>query len=152
MTKSSGRDSPAALRLALACDLAQVRPVAQAVHRFLAAQCCAESDLMDCRLALVEACNNAVQYAEENARHMPVGVEIICRPQEIEMRVTDHTPGFEWPERAPLADAEHEHGRGLYLIQSLMDFSHFTCNGAENVLVLRKKRGQNRTPDSEKSG
>ena len=143
MTKSSSFDRPAALQLALACDLAEVRLTAQMVRRFLSAQNCAEGDLMDCELALVEACNNAVQYAAENARHLPVGVEVICGPQQIEMRVTDHTAGFEWPERAPLPDVEHERGRGVYLIQSLMDRVQFTCHETENVLVLLKQRRQN---------
>jgi anti-sigma regulatory factor (Ser/Thr protein kinase) len=141
----SSLDHPVALQLAMACDLAEVRRAAGTVRRFLSARRCVESDLMDCELALVEACNNAVQYAAPEARHLPVGIEVMCRTQEIEMRVTDHTPGFDWPEHAPLPGAEHERGRGLYLIQSVMDDAHFSRHGAENVLVLRKRRADDRS-------
>jgi len=140
MATSSSVDRSATLQLALACDLAEVRPAALMVRRFLSAQNCAERDLMDCELALVEACNNAVQYAAENTRDLPVVVQVVCGAREIEMRVTDHTPGFEWPERAPLPDAQHERGRGLYLIQTLMDEAQFTRQGAENLLTLRRRR------------
>src|SRR6185369_75209 len=99
MTERPAAASPATFRFALACDLTQVRQAAQAVHRFLAGQGCDEETLMACDLALVEGCNNAIKYAPESARALPVTVEAACDPERIELRVTDHTPGFDWPGR-----------------------------------------------------
>jgi anti-sigma regulatory factor (Ser/Thr protein kinase) len=142
MSEPSGTSQPAALRLALACDFAESRRAAQAVRAFLAQQGCSDSDLMDCELALVEAINNAVKYASPFGRNQPVLVEARCDAQVIQLQVKDHTPGFDWPKKVDLPDPETEHGRGLYLIETLMDSAQYTRNNSENTLLLRKRRGK----------
>jgi anti-sigma regulatory factor (Ser/Thr protein kinase) len=134
------RSSPAALRLLIPCDLGQVRAAAHAAHEFLASQGCSEAELADCELALVEACNNAIEHATKKGREQPVVVEILCDEKEMELRVTDQTKGFDWPRRAALPKAESESGRGVFLMQSLMDYANYFRSDAENTLVLRKKR------------
>lgn len=129
-----------ALRYELACDLTQVPAAVQAVHRFLSKQRCSEAEIMDCELALVEACNNAIQNTTLESRDLPVEIEIVCKGREIEMQVADHTPGFNWPEQAHLPAPNQERGRGIYLIQAVMDKAHYTRSRAKNVLVLRKRR------------
>jgi serine phosphatase RsbU (regulator of sigma subunit)/anti-sigma regulatory factor (Ser/Thr protein kinase) len=140
MPEISGASRPAALRFALPCELNQVRQAAQTVHRFLMEQGCGEDILTACDLALVEACNNAIKYAPDSARARPVGVEITCGAGQLEIRVTDHTLGFDWPERVELPAPESESGRGLFLIQSLMDSAQYLRGKGENILVLRKSR------------
>ena len=140
MPEIPGASRPAALQLALPCELNQVRHAAQTVHRFLMEQGCGEEILTACDLALVEACNNAIKYAPENARVQPVIVDVLCNAQQIELRVTDHTLGFDWPEKIELPAPESESGRGLYLIQSLMDSAGYLRGNGENTLVLRKSR------------
>jgi serine phosphatase RsbU (regulator of sigma subunit)/anti-sigma regulatory factor (Ser/Thr protein kinase) len=145
-----GASRPALLRFALPCDLNQVRRAGQTVHSFLMEQGCGEEILSACDLAFVEACNNAIKYAPASARACPVGVEIACSIDQLELRVTDHTPGFDWPERAELPSPESESGRGIFLIQSLMDSAHYLRGKSENILVLRKSRpsasGKNGSP------
>lgn len=131
---------PAALRFTLPCELSHVRLAAQAVHQFLAEQGCDEEMLTACDLALVEACNNAIKYAPANARTQPVCVEVLCDAEQLEIRVVDHTAGFEWPKQIDLPPPESESGRGLFLIHSLMDDACYLRGNNENVLVLRKKR------------
>src|SRR5579862_7648329 len=140
MPEIPGASRPAALQLALPCELNQVRHAAQTVHRFLMEQGCEEEMLTACDLALVEACNNAIKYAPESARAQPVIVDIVCTARQIELRVTDHTHGFEWPKHIELPPPESESGRGLYLIQSLMDSAAYLRGNDENILVLRKSR------------
>lgn len=140
MSEIPGASRPAALRFELSCDLKQVRHAAQTVHRFLAEQGCDEQILSACDLALVEACNNAVKYAPESAQAQPVLVEVISSPALVELRVTDHTRGFDWPRHIELPDPESESGRGLYLIQSLMDSADYLRGNGANILVLRKSR------------
>src|SRR6185312_5989715 len=127
-----GASHPAALRFAFPCALSHVRQASQTVHRFLMEQGCGEE--------LVEACNNAIKYAPESARKRPVVVEATCGPEQFELRVTDHTPGFEWPEKIELPPPESESGRGLFLIHSLMDSAHYLRGRDENILVMRKSR------------
>jgi serine/threonine-protein kinase RsbW len=140
MPDLSGFPGPTAFRLALACDLAQVREAARAMRGFLAGQGCAEADLIACDLVIVEACNNAIEYALEDRRREPVIIEALCHADELELRITDHTPGFEWPEAATLPDPHSESGRGVYLIRSLMDAVSYIRGSEGNTLVLRKKR------------
>lgn len=140
MSEITGASRPAILRFALPCELKQVRHAAQTVHRFLVEQGCDEDMLTACDLALVEGCNNAIKYAPDTARTQPVLVEVTCDAAQIELRITDHTLGFEWPERVELPDPESESGRGLFLMQSLMDSAKYLRGSGENVLVLRKTR------------
>jgi len=138
---------PATLKLALACDLSEVRGAAQTVRRFLAGQGCTEKEQTACDLSLVEACNNAIKYADGDARRKPVLVECLCEGAQIEVRVTDHTSGFAWPRRAQLPAQESESGRGVYLIQTLMDRANYFQAPGENILVLRIHRAPQ--PDRE---
>ena len=131
---------PPVLRLTLACNLAEVRRAALALCQFLAGQRCTQKEVLDSELALVEACNNAILHADEAGRLHPVLVEASCNPLEIELRITDHTGGFEMPEKAVLPGPDSERGRGLYLIQTLMDSADYKRGAAENTLVLRKRR------------
>lgn len=134
----SGASRPATLRFALPCNLSHVRNASQTVHQFLAEQGCGEEILTACDLALVEACNNAIQYAPESVRNRPVIVEAICNSGRLEIRITDHTRGFDWPEKIELPTPDSESGRGLFLIQSLMDSVLYLRGPGENTLVLRK--------------
>src|SRR5690349_9566254 len=122
---SAAFSRPVILRLALECDLLAVRAAAQTVHGFLAEQGWTADELMSFDLALVEACNNAVRYVGEAGRQQPIGLEVISEAGQVEFRVQDHTPGFDWPEKIQLPAPENEGGRGLYLITSLMDFARY---------------------------
>ncbi|HEV2209046.1 MAG TPA: ATP-binding protein [Verrucomicrobiae bacterium] len=132
--------TPALLRQMLACDLAQVHPVARAARKFLQEQACHAEEIVDIELALVEACNNAIKYARPDRRHKQVLVEARCDRDMVELRISDHTPGFDWPEQLRLPQQEAESGRGLFLIRAVMDEIHYERGGEGNTLVLRKKR------------
>jgi serine/threonine-protein kinase RsbW len=127
------------LRLRMACNLTEVRPVAAAVRAFLANQGCGEKDITDCELALVEACNNAIQHAPGGSDET-VEIEALNGPGSIELRVTDHTPGFDWPVDLRLPSPESETGRGLFLIRALMDDVHYAQGPGGNTLALLKKK------------
>src|SRR5436190_5710654 len=134
---------PAALRLTLACQLSAVRAVGRTVHSFLAQQGCAQDDIVASELALVEACNNAIQYAKGEQVQQPVHIEVLCDLKEITLQITDHTSGFEWPIRPAFPSPESEGGRGLPLIQALTDYSEYQRGGHGNILRLRKQRSPN---------
>ncbi|GGX92794.1 ATP-binding protein [Streptomyces hiroshimensis] len=84
----------------------------------------------DLSLALSEACANAVEHGGDSSTGYLVTAFIdgdTCR-----IEVTDSGPGFpeqprpherrrQRPQPRPLAPAEDEHGRGLFLIESLTD-------------------------------
>src|SRR5437868_6532498 len=116
----------AALELALACDIKEVRSTADKIKAFLSAHGCSRAEIADCDLALVEACNNAIEHASGSGQNELVHIMTVCRRDEIELRITDHTSGFILPDSAKLPRAESETGRGLYLIQTLMSNVDYT--------------------------
>jgi anti-sigma regulatory factor (Ser/Thr protein kinase) len=140
MAELPGAPSPPELRFEIPPDLTEIRGATQKLCSFLAERGLGDPALTDCNLAFVEACNNAIKYASPTAGPLPVMVEARCDENEIELRITDHTAGFDWPEKATLPEPHEESGRGLFLIQSLMDYAHYSCCASGNVLELRKKR------------
>ena len=131
---------PARLCLRMACDIKAVSGVAEQVRVFLQQTGCVDKDVNDCELALVEACNNAVLYAASDDERCEVGIEALSGPDEIEVRVTDHTSGLTWPAQAVLPEATSERGRGLFMIQAVMDSTHYYKAPGGNTLVLHKRR------------
>ena len=128
------------LRLALQCDLAQVRPMSASIREFLREHGAANEEIQASELAIAEACNNAIKYVTGAGREKAIEVEVLCGPEQLELRVNDNTGGFEWPEELLLPELDQENGRGLYLIQSLMDRVQYFRGRGENCLVMRRKR------------
>jgi serine phosphatase RsbU (regulator of sigma subunit)/anti-sigma regulatory factor (Ser/Thr protein kinase) len=131
---------PATLRLSFAPDLTAAREVSVAIRNFLAEQGVSEKELFSYELCIAEASNNAVEYAEGPSRNLRPIAEALFTPSQIELRVTDHTPGFALPERIPPPLPMTDRGRGLFLIQSVMDEVRYLRGTRENILVMRKKR------------
>ena len=129
----------ARIRFSIASDLGEVRCAAESIRDFLAKSGCAASDISDCELALVEACNNAILNAPPEPQQR-VEIEAQCGTHAIELRITDHTHGFEWPEKAVLPKVDSENGRGLFLIQSVMNTTKYERNLTGNTLMLQKLR------------
>jgi serine/threonine-protein kinase RsbW len=127
------------LRLELDGDLSKIRPAATQLHQFLQQHGCSEQIRADCELIMVEACNNAVKHSNSwQAASEPVVVEATIEPQEIELRIIDHGPGFNWPEDVRLPEPEQESGRGVFLIKTLTDYAAYFRKDNYNILVLRK--------------
>ena len=122
----------------MACELSAVRPATLAVRDWLAEKSLPERELDGWELALAEAATNAVKYADADARQLPVTIEVLWGEREVEARITDHTAGFEWPEKVDLPDVDAEGGRGLFLIQSLTDEVVYLRHSGQNVMVLRR--------------
>jgi serine phosphatase RsbU (regulator of sigma subunit) len=132
--------SGVSFRVALACNLAEVRPATLAVRSFLEGQRVPEAEVATCELALAEACNNAIQHAPEAAWQHPVEIHVTCDESRIELRVTDHTAGFDFPLHAKLPAEDSESGRGVFFIQQLMDDASYLRSDGENCLVMTKAR------------
>src|ERR1044072_8352097 len=101
-------ETVARLRLSSACDLQKVRPMTRAVCDFLATEGTTGEELSACELALVEACNNAVIYATKTGKGKPVDVEATLDEYTIELKVHDHTNGFNLPNLPNLPSEETE--------------------------------------------
>ena len=131
---------PAILRLSFAPDPASARAVSLAVRRFLAEHGVAERELFSYELCMAEASNNAVEYAVGLSRSLRPLAEALVTAAHVELRITDHTPGFALPQAIPPPPPLSDRGRGLYLIHSVMDEVLYLRGAGENTLVMRKRR------------
>ncbi|MCI0745737.1 MAG: SpoIIE family protein phosphatase [Verrucomicrobia subdivision 3 bacterium] len=141
MSRARAQSAPCAqFRYLLACDLEQVPTARRAVRRFLTEQGLHEEEISACELALVEACNNAIQNVREEGSSRPVEITVLCTSSKVEMSVNDHTPGFDWPDEITLPELESERGRGLFFIQSFMDVANYLRGKDQNSLIMHKMR------------
>lgn len=148
MTDSTPTERGVSNRVEFRCDLHEARVATRILRAFLAEQGLDEGEQFNCELCLAEACNNAVQYVSPAKAHLPISAEVLCHAASVELRVIDHTDGFVLGERVAELSAERENGRGLFIIQSLMDDVRYLHGPGENTLVMRKKRtSQQHRPD-----
>src|SRR5262245_54100048 len=117
-------------RIPLACQLDAVRPAIRDARELLASHGAQEEDLARCELALVEACNNAILYSSEVSE--PVVIQLMGEGSNLEIQIIDHTGGFDWPTNLQLPEPEAEHGRGLFIIQAVMDQALYLRGRGEN--------------------
>lgn len=127
-------------RVVFKCELAAARTATRILRTFLAEQGLDETELFHCEVCLAEACNNAVQYVPASESQPPIVAEATLHGTSIELRVTDHTLGFDLRERPAAIDPMRESGRGLFIIQSLMDDVRYYRATGRNTLVMRKSR------------
>ncbi len=133
-------DGGATHRVAFGCDVSQARAASRALRAFLADHLLDESELFACELCLAEACNNAVQYVDERFRNEAIVAEAVCTASQVELRVTDHTAGFSFPDKPDAPPADSERGRGLFIIHSMMDGVRYLRSENHNTLVMWKRR------------
>ena len=110
------------------------------MRNFLQEQGVAEDEIQACELAMAEAANNAIKYASRNGPAKDIQIEVLCAADQLELRVNDNTDGFEWPNQVELPETEKETGRGLFLINSLMDRVNYLRGQGQNCLVMRRRR------------
>lgn len=143
VTTTPGRS----LNLSVPCDLAAIREAARQLRAFLEQQGLNGQDLDAWELITAEAGNNAVEHTPAEALNIPVELGMRVTPNDAELVVVDHTPGFDLPDNPQLPDDPlSESGRGLFLMRALSDSVRYLRGRDENVLVIRKRRSTPATP------
>ena len=129
------------LSVTLAADRDAVDPVVRSVMNVLRETQCAPGRENDIELALTEALANAVIHGAKNDPTKIVECDVACDAEHgMLIVVRDPGPGFD---PAKIADPRHgeniysHHGRGIYLINQLMDEVQFHKNGTE-IHMLKK--------------
>lgn len=124
----------------LPCELPAVAGLGRTAREFFALAGLPAAEVDAWELALAEAANNAIKYTRPEALNLAIRVDFLVAREWVEVRVTDHTSGLDWPEKAELPPDDSESGRGIFLIQNLTDESQYLRGRGENCLVLRKRR------------
>jgi serine/threonine-protein kinase RsbW len=129
------------LKITLAADRDAVDPVVQSVME-LVRQIHCESDKHDAiELALTEALANAVVHGAKGDPSEIVECDVVAnQDQSILIVVRDPGKGFnpgEIPDPLRGESVYSDHGRGIFLINQLMDEVKFLKNGTEIHMIKR---------------
>ena len=129
------------LSVTLAADRDAVDAVVRSVMNVVREMKCAPGREDHIELALAEALANAVVHGAKNDPSKVIECDVACDGQHgILIVVRDPGPGFD---PAKIADPCHgeniyaDHGRGIYLINQLMDEVQFHKNGTEIHMLKR---------------
>ncbi len=132
------------MRLLLAREPRAELRAAEAVDAVCAGLGFSRDTLDEIKLAVVEACLNALEYGNGGVE-VELASHAGSRPW-VEVRVTDHGPGFD-PARVPkprLARSLHDRrkrGWGLELIRCLMDRVEISSQPGETLIRMVRGRG-----------
>jgi serine/threonine-protein kinase RsbW len=129
------------LSITLAADRDAVDPVVRSVMNVVREMKCAPGREDDIELALTEALANAVVHGAKSDPSKIVECDVACDEKHgILIVVRDPGPGFDPSKIADPCHGENiysNHGRGIYLINQLMDEVKFHKNGTEIHMLKR---------------
>ncbi len=129
------------VRVTLAADRHAVEPVVTQVMEAVREMRCADGKEADIELALQEALANAVIHGAKEDPSKTVECLVACDEERgMLIVVRDPGQGFD-PDSIPTCtvgeNVYSNHGRGIFLINQLMDEVTFRKNGAEIHMVKR---------------
>jgi serine/threonine-protein kinase RsbW len=102
-------------------------------------------EIEDMKVAVAEACNNAVVHAYEPGRTGRMDVTFELLEAGIRISVKDEGASFNYTEKVQQAQSLHEQtldeanigGLGIYLMQALMDEVEVKSNGGTEVILTK---------------
>jgi len=114
-----------------------------AVNQIAAFNSISRQSAFELEVAVVEAVNNAVEYAHHHNREKVVTVRVQLRPDRIKFTVIDSGDPFNFKAAMAAAvgleDSEHvERGRGLKIIEALVDEIKYKRRDNKNHITLVK--------------
>ncbi len=123
------------LRVTLSADRNAIAPVVQGVMEIVRKMQCAAGKEDDIELALTEALANAVVHGAKGDPSKTIECDVACdESRGMLIVVRDPGDGFD-PANIPSPmhgeNLYSDHGRGIYLINQLMDKVEFLKNGTE---------------------
>jgi serine/threonine-protein kinase RsbW len=129
------------LSVTLAGDRDAVDPVVRSVMEVVREMNCAPGREDDIELALTEALANAVVHGAKSDPSKVIECDVACDDNHgMLIIVRDPGPGFDPAQVADPCQGENifsNHGRGIYLINQLMDEVQFHKNGTEIRMLKR---------------
>jgi serine/threonine-protein kinase RsbW len=129
------------LRQSLASQVSAISLFVDQLMRFILTLRKSDGSETEIEMALREALANAVIHGNAEDPHKRVYVECRCYMDgAVSISVRDEGRGFSWntvPDPTTLENRLFTHGRGIYLMKTLMDEVSFEDNGA--VVRMRKR-------------
>jgi serine/threonine-protein kinase RsbW len=129
------------LSVTLCADRKAVDPVVQSVMNVVREMKCIEGKEDNIELALTEALSNAVVHGAHSDPSKIIECDVACdEAHGMLIVVRDPGPGFDVGKIPDPCEGENifsNHGRGIYLINQLMDEVRFHKNGTEIHMIKR---------------
>ena len=129
------------LSVALRADRDAIEPVVRSVMNVVREMKCATGREDDIELALTEALANAVVHGAQSDPSKTVECDVVCDEERgMLIVVRDPGPGFDPSEIGDPCAGENiysHHGRGIFLINQLMDDVQFHKHGSEIRMIKR---------------
>jgi len=129
------------LRNSFPSDLDTVSPLLDQLMQFISRYRPEDANNFEIELALREALVNAIVHGNQQDPHTHVHITCRCTMDgNVSIRVEDEGKGFEHdavPDPTTTANLLRTHGRGIYLIRTLMDEVYFERGGS--VVHMHKR-------------
>lgn len=115
------------------------REFSKEVCLFLPGYSCAPSFLDDVKLAVSEACTNAMIHGKKNKSSGQIILKLKIYPEKFMIRVLDQGKGFDL-DKVPFPNMEvpEENGYGIFLIKLKMDTVDYQRGKNWNTLTMEK--------------
>ena len=129
--------------LSLRSEVSAISPFVDTLMRLIKKFRWVAEDEEDIEVALYEVLANAVIHGNHEDPERQVRVSCRCGTDEISIIVRDEGQGFdigEVPDPTAPENISSSHGRGIYLMRTLMDEVHF--EGIGTVVYMRKSAGE----------
>jgi serine/threonine-protein kinase RsbW len=135
------------VELSLRSELSAISPFVDTLMQLIGRCRWASGNEREIEIALREALANAIVHGnhEDPTKHVYVGC--LAGTDEVSLVIRDEGHGFDHGENIDPTDPnnlESSHGRGIYLMESLMDEVHFERGGA--VVYMRKSARKDPPP------
>lgn len=143
-----GMDRAFEERYRIESRLSAVHDVEREVLRALTDMGYAEDDLFNVRLALDEACMNAIKHGNREDPEKGISIGVRVDPRKVRMEVQDEGNGFDYTrmlDPREIDRLQQTGGRGLFLIQQFMEQVYFKEEGSRIVMVYRKGGDKDRS-------
>ena len=129
------------LRVTLAAERRSIPPVVESIMQLVREMRCAVGKENDIELAMTEALANAVVHGAKDDPSKVVECDVAC-DENHSMLIVVRDPGQGFDPKSIPSPMQGEnifadHGRGIYMINQLMDEVRFLKNGTEIHMLKR---------------
>lgn len=130
------------IKLIIDSRLSDVRLVGASVRSIGLAAGFDDRDAGMLQLALEEALTNVIRHGYQERPGHPVEVEVNLRPDRMTFVVTHQGEGMRsWPPKTDQPpDPTQEGGRGIFLINAIMDSVRYSAKDGRTCITLIKRR------------
>lgn len=119
-------------------NISYIRKVSKEIENFLNKHNIDESDIFDIRLCAEEAVRNSILHGNKGNKDLPVTISYFLDDNKFTLEVEDEGKGFD-PKNVPDPTRKENlltaGGRGVFLIEKLMDEAEYKCGGKKIFMV-----------------